>query len=195
MSTPTTSPETENIAGSAGALIMGLFLASLGMGFGALVAAFFIFRAQAEVWPPPGTPALPPYLWISTGTILASSVTVQMALRAVRRSELTASRWWLLATLLLALVFLGSQAYNWHLAVGRDLPPNRNIFAVLFYLLTGLHAAHIAGGLVPLLIVNVKAHLGRYTAANHAGLRYCAMYWHFVDVVWVVLFGLLMWGG
>lgn len=171
---------------------MLLFLASLAMGFGALFVAWFIMRGRAETWPPPGTPPLPHGLWLSTALILCSSGTMQWALSSVRRGRLSTLRWTMLATTLLAVGFVISQVANWGLAVAAEMPPGLNMFTVLFYLLTGLHALHIVGGLVPLSIVTAKTFAGAYTATHHAGVGYCAMYWHFVDAVWVLMFVLIV---
>lgn len=179
----------------AGRLILLLFLASLSMGFGALIVAYIVLRAQSETWPPPGTPPLPAGLWLSTGAILASSGTMLMATASVRRGRVRGMQLALVATLGLALVFLVSQGVNWGLAVAARMPPGLNVFSVLFYLLTGLHGAHVLGGLVPLVVTTFRAYLGRYTSERHAGLHYCALYWHFVDVVWLVLFGVLWFAG
>ncbi len=175
-------------------LILRLFLVSLSMAFGAVLAFYFIMRSRISPWPPPGTPALPRGLWLSTVLIVASSFTMHAAVRAVRQDRQTALRFAALSTLVLALGFLVSQTFNWVLAVAAKMPPGLNMFAITFYLLTGLHALHIAAGLIPLGIVTVRAFLGRYTSAHSAGVRQCATFWHFVDVVWLVIFAALQLG-
>ena len=178
-----------------GRLIMGLFLASLGMGFGALLVFYFILRARAAVWPPPGTPRLPTALWLSTVLILASSGTMQAAVRSIRHGRQAAFRTAVVATILLALGFVASQIVNWGLAVAARMPPDLNMFSITFYLLTGLHGLHVLGGLVPLTIVAARSFRGRYTPENHLGVRFCAWYWHFVDVIWLVVFASLLLAG
>ncbi len=174
---------------------MVLLLASLGMGLAAIIVAFFVMQAEAAAWPPPGTPPLPVGLWLSTGLIVASSGTMHAAVRAVRRNRIKPARWFVLATLLLGGAFLASQIMNWGLAYAANMPPALNMFSVLFYLFTGLHGLHILGGLVPLGIVTWRSFRGRYTPQQHNGLRFCALYWHFVDVAWVVMFAVLLLGG
>lgn len=171
---------------------MALFLASLAMGLGAVIVFYIIMWQRAPVWPPPGTPSLPRGLWLSTALLLAASGTLHAALRSVRRNQRFALRTWLAFTLVLAIGFLVSQIASWGVAVAAHMPPGLNMFAITFYLLTGLHGLHIIGGLVPLLIVNVRASRGRYSPTDHAGLTYCALYWHFLDIVWLVMFGLLV---
>jgi cytochrome c oxidase subunit 3 len=176
---------------SAGTMILLLFLASLAVGFGALIAAFFILWKDADEWPPADTPPLPAALWLSTVVIILSSGTMHLAVRAAVRDRPTAVARWMVLTLLLAVLFLISQAFNWGLAVAAQMPPQRSLYAALFYLFTGLHAAHIVGGLIPLAVVTLRALRGRYGRARAQGVRWCAYYWHFVDVAWVVMFVVL----
>jgi cytochrome c oxidase subunit 3 len=175
-------------------LIMVLLLASLAMGLGALLVFYFTMRSRAEVWPPPGSPPLPRGLWLSTALLLASSGTMHAAWRGIRRGQLGTLRGMMIATTVLAIAFLVNQVVNWGVAVAAHLPPGLNMYAITFYLLTGLHGLHVLGGLVPLGLVTGRALARRYTAANCAGVGYCALYWHFVDGVWLVLFGALVIG-
>ncbi len=184
-------PHAPSPGAAAGPLLMALLLASLAMGLGAALVFYFAMRARLPQWPPPGTPPLPAGLWLSTGLLLAASAVLHAALRAARRDRLVTVRRLTRAAFALALAFLFSQAAVWFTAYARQMPPQLNMYAITFYLLTGLHALHIVGGLIPLGCVAARAARGRYTAGNHAGLRYCALYWHFVDVVWLVMFAAL----
>lgn len=177
---------------SSGRLIMLLFLASLGMGFAAVLVFYFVMRSRAAVWPPPGTPPLPAGLWLSTVLLIGTSASLLVARHSLRQERAPAAARALLIALLAGLAFLFSQIANWWLAWAANLPPGRNMFSITFYLLTGLHAAHIIGGLVPLAVVTARALRGRYSAAHHAGVTYCAMYWHFLDAVWLVIFAALL---
>jgi len=177
---------------SAGRLIMLLFLASLGMGFAAVLVFYFVMRSRATAWPPPGTPPLPAGLWLSTVLLIGTSASLLVARHSLRQERAPAAARALLIALLAGLAFLFSQIANWWLAWAANLPPGRNMFSITFYLLTGLHAAHIIGGLVPLAVVTARALRGRYSAAHHAGVTYCAMYWHFLDAVWLVIFAALL---
>lgn len=178
----------------AGSLLMALLLASLAMGLASLLVAYTVLRTSADVWPPPGTPRLPAWLWLSTALLACSGVTLHLGVRSVRLARPQRALQYLVATLALGLAFVVSQVCNWWLAVVAHLPPGRNMFAVLFYLFTGVHALHVVGGFVPLAIVIVRARHGAYTPLRHAGLRYCAWYWHFVDAVWLVMFTVLWFG-
>ncbi len=174
-----------------GIIGMRVFLGSLTVLFLASILGYVWTRSRAEVWPPPGVPDLPSGLWFSTAVIVACSGTIHLALRSIRMGERSACSRWLAATLGLGLLFLGAQAVNWFGLVAAEFTPRTNLYAFLFYMLTALHAAHVVGGLVPLAIVTGKSLAGRYGSGWHPGVTYMAMYWHFLDVVWLVLFVVL----
>jgi cytochrome c oxidase subunit 3 len=177
----------------AGTIAMGILLMSLTVLFAASTFAYLLVRSRATQWPPAGFPAIPKTLWISTVVILVSSVTVQMALGAIKRDNERGLVRMLWATFGLGLLFLVMQAANWwefYRSIGPDTQL-RGQYLGMFYVLTGLHAAHVIGGLIPLGVVIYAAMKGRYSRNFHPGVRYSAAYWHFLDVVWVVLFSVL----
>ncbi|MGE5235262.1 MAG: cytochrome c oxidase subunit 3 [Acidobacteriota bacterium] len=174
---------------------MRLLVASLSMLFAASIVGYVVIRSRSAIWPPAGSPPLPGGLWLSTVLLLISSGTMCAATMAARRDAQRQLRVGLLLTTLLGVGFLASQTANWSALVARHLTPGLNLFGFTFFLLTGLHAAHVVGGLVPLSVVTVRAWKGRYSAAFHPGVRYCALYWHFLDVVWVILFGVVFLAG
>jgi heme/copper-type cytochrome/quinol oxidase subunit 3 len=96
--------------------------------------------------------------------------------------------------LLLGVGFLGMQAWAWIDLWRAQLHVQDNLYAWSFYVLTGLHAAHVIGGLPPLMLVWWRARNGRYSAAHPEGAVYCAMYWHFLDAVWMALYATLWLG-
>ncbi len=174
-----------------GTMGMWMFLASLAVLFAASLAGYLVVRARADVWPPPDMPNLPRGLWLSTGLILLSSVTIQWALASIRRNRYGALIGLLLITVLLALVFLVSQAANWAWLISLHATAQTGLYMFTFYLLTGLHALHVVGGMVLLFTITARAFAGRYNANFHPGVKYAAMYWHFLDVVWLVMFALM----
>ena len=171
---------------------MAALLAALGMLFGGSIVATLIVRSRAAAWPPPGMPPLPSRLWLSTALILGTSVALGGALRAARRGQQRALRRRLVAALLLGLAFLASQTASWFTLVAEQVTPRRNLWAFTFFVLTVLHALHVVGGLVPLSTVTARAWTGRYSPSAHAGVEYTALYWHFLDAVWLVLFAVLV---
>lgn len=175
-----------------GKLGFALFLASLGMIFASSMVGYLVIRVQAAAWPPPGMPGLPPSLWISTAILLLSSGTVAWALRAARAGNPVVVGPAMAVTLALGLLFLGLQAFSWSALMRADLTVQSNLYGFTFYMLTGLHAAHVIGGLIPMAVVTAKAFRGTYTAEAHGGLTYSTMYWHFLDAVWLVMFAAMV---
>lgn len=176
---------------------MRLFLLSLGILFAATIIGY-ISVLLLGIREPVSIPPLPRALWLSTLVLLTSSVTMQGALASVRRDFQPRFRVSMLATTALGAAFLVIQALcwiEWYGPMRETLGGAERAFLLTsFYVLTGLHALHVIGGLVPMTVVTLRAWSGRYTAANHAGVIYCAMYWHFLDAVWLVLFGTLLIG-
>jgi heme/copper-type cytochrome/quinol oxidase subunit 3 len=171
---------------------MGIFLATLAVLFVAAIVGYLVVRTKATDWPPPGMPRLPAGLGLATLVLLAASVTVQGSLRAIRRGQRTASARWLAATLGLSVAFLAIQSWNWWGLIRLRLTAGSNLYAFTFFMLTGLHAAHVIGGIVLLAIVLTRSARGRYDSGHHSGVTYSAMYWHFLDAVWLVLFAVMV---
>jgi cytochrome c oxidase subunit 3 len=170
---------------------MRLFLVSLSMLFAASLAGYLIVRLRARDWSPPGMPPLPRGLWLSTLLVLACSAAMQGALRAIRGDDGRGLFRRTVLTLLLAVGFLVVQVHNWRFLALAELGAGKNLYAFTFFMLTGLHALHVFGGIVALAWVGVQARRLQYTASGHAAVRHTATYWHFLAVVWLVLFAVL----
>jgi cytochrome c oxidase subunit 3 len=178
----------ERPAPGAGSFGLAIFLVSLAVLFLGSLVAYAAIRMQAPVWPPPDLPPLPRTLILSTALIFAGSVTVQAAVHCARANRQWALRAALMATLLLGAAFLVSQTVSWAEMLGARATPTSHLFGWLFYFLTGLHAAHVVGGLIPLGVVTVNAFYGRYSPLRHTGVRFSAIYWHFLGGVWITLY-------
>ena len=173
---------------------LGLYVlfASLTVLFVAAVVAFLITRTQSPVWRTPEMPRLPHGLWLSTGLVIAISASFQSALHAVRKNQVAA-----LVTRLgigtgVAALFLFAQLQNWlymHNALAGVAI--RTLYPYTFYVLTGLHAAHVVGGFVPAGIVFFKARRREYSSSRYEGVLLCTQYWHYLGVVWLALFMVL----
>lgn len=185
----------------AGVFGVRLFIISLTMLFAASLLAFAIIRVQLEqkhLWPD-NLPDLPLLLWLSTGVLLVSSVTMQWALVSIRHDQQDSLRVGMALTTVLGAAFLLSQTRCWLIWMEpisqQWLDSDEYRFALTsFYILTGLHALHVIGGLVPMAIVSRNAFAGVYSAEHHSGVRYVAMYWHFLGAVWVVLYAAMLIG-
>ncbi len=183
-------PGTAGPAGM-GKLGMRLLIASLSMLFGASLVGYLMIRARADSWPPPGIPGLPSGIWLSSLLILASSGTIQWGLAGIRRDSRGRLNTAMSLTMLLGIAFLVNQSVNWFGPVAAGMRSAPNLYAFTYYMVTGLHAAHVIGGLIPLGIVTVRARRNRYSAASHAGVEHLTLYWHFLTVAWLVIFSVL----
>jgi cytochrome c oxidase subunit 3 len=172
-----------------------LFLASEVMFFGGLFAAYFIARADSPQWPPILSPeqeaagvelklefALP---LIATILLILSSVTMQFAVWAIQRGNRSGLIRWLFISIVLGLVFLVMQMYDYS-----QLPfrADDTIYGTTFFTLTGFHGAHVAGGIIFMMVILVRSMGGQFSASRHEGVEACSFYWHFVDIVWIALF-------
>jgi cytochrome c oxidase subunit III len=123
-----------------------------------------------------------------TVCLLSSSVTVALAVRALGRGAVRRCGAWLLATVLLAVVFLAGTAAEWMRLITRDgLTIGTNLFGTTFYALVGLHASHVIVGLVMLSLISVFAWLRVLRPAHVERVELVSWYWHFVDAIWVVV--------
>jgi cytochrome c oxidase subunit 3 len=165
---------------------MVVFVASEAMFFATFFGAYFTIYSVNPVWPPAGFPRLEPELaTVLTVLLVASSVTLQIGVRAIRRDRTRAMLVWLGLTILLGAGFLGLQLYDYSLL---GFGVRDGIFGSLFYVMTGLHMAHVFGGVVFLVLILVQGLGGQLTHAHHDSMEAGSIYWHFVDVVWICLF-------
>jgi cytochrome c oxidase subunit 3 len=172
---------------------MLLFIASEVMFFGGLFAAYFNARASfVGPWGPEAFGGEPleimPIALPITIILIASSFTMQFGVWAIRRGDQRAMRFWTLVTLILGVIFLIGQAYDYSV-LGFGI--SDGVFGTVFYTLTGFHGAHVFGGTVGLSILTARASQGQFSARNHVAVEAVSIYWHFVDVVWIALFSTL----
>jgi cytochrome c oxidase subunit III len=166
---------------------MLLFIASEIMLFGSFFTIYFFVRVvnNAPEWPPEGF-HLPVYVaGVNTIILLTSSFTMHWALQAIKRGNRAGLQAGLVLTLALGLVFLLTQAREYS-RVG--FSPSDGAFGSVFYGLTGLHGAHVFIGLTLLTFATIRAFRGHFTAEAHWGVEIPGIYWHFVDVMWIVVY-------
>jgi cytochrome c oxidase subunit 3 len=167
---------------------MLLFIASEVMFFGGLFATYFNARASVapEPWePPPGGELDINLALVLTAILISSSFTMQFGVWAIRRGDTGRLKMWTGITLVLGLLFLGGQLYDYS-QLGFGI--SDGVFGTVFYTLTGFHGAHVFGGAVGLTIVLARALRGQFSARNHVAVEAVSIYWHFVDVVWIGVF-------
>ena len=166
-----------------------VWLASELMFFSGLFAAYFTLRATAGAeWPPDDVELEVLTSGLFTLGLVASSGTMQMAVRAVARGRLPAFRGWLIATLLLATAFLANQAHEWS---SLEFSVSSHAYGSSFYVMTGFHGLHVFGGMLAMILLLGRAGSRRFGAAEVPAVEMVSYYWHFVDVVWVGLWATL----
>ncbi|MDI9403184.1 MAG: cytochrome c oxidase subunit 3 [Limnohabitans sp.] len=189
--TPFDDPTARFEAGRFG---MWIFLAALGVVFASTIVGYLAVRIDNGAdFVPIDAPRPPAILLASTVLLLISSVTMQRALRFGRSGD-PRQGGMMLATTALAVAFLVIQLVAWRQLLSENLGPTDNLYGWTFYVLTALHAAHVVGGLPPLVITTWRASKGLYGPMDHRGITYTAMYWHFLDAVWLVLYATLWLG-
>jgi len=165
-----------------------LFLASEVMFFAGLIAAYIVLRAGSPVWPIVSEVLNVPLVAGNTFILIVSSVTMVQAYAGIQAGNQSQLRNMLLATTALGIIFLGIQAFEWSALLREGETAQSSLFGATFYTLTGFHGLHVTGGVVGLIFVTLKAFRTGYTQAEHGGIELMGLYWHFVDVVWIILF-------
>ncbi|MDM9382703.1 heme-copper oxidase subunit III [Chlorogloeopsis sp. ULAP01] len=167
-----------------------MFLVAEGMIFMGLFGAYLAFRSTLPAWPPEGTPELELLLpGVNTINLIASSFVIHNADAAIKKNNLRGMQIWFGITAVMGIVFLVGQLYEYyHLEFGL----NTNLFASAFFVLTGFHGLHVTIGVLAILAVLWRSlKPGHYSSEKHFGIEAAEIYWHFVDVIWIILFGLL----
>jgi heme/copper-type cytochrome/quinol oxidase subunit 3 len=174
-----------------GKLGIWLFLASEVMLFGALFSSYIILRVGAPVWPH-GTLNVP-LGTINTVLLISSSVTMVFAWAALKMNQFGRHRTYLIATVVLALLFLVNKFFEYREHLAHGAPPSASTFDAIYFTLTGLHGLHILGGVIVMLyFLGPGAALWRRNPEQFANrIEYTGLYWHFVDLVWIFLFPVL----
>ena len=169
-------------------LAMWLFLASDCLFFGALISTYVLYRGTSKVGPYPGDVFDIPYTSVSSFVLLASSLTMVLALSAFQRGDMPRGRLWLVATAMLGLTFVGGQAYEFTAFHREGLSLQTNLFGSSFFVLTGFHGAHVAIGILMLLSLVSFSYTGKLGEDPSFPVELVGLYWHFVDIVWIVIF-------
>jgi cytochrome c oxidase subunit III len=165
---------------------MLLFIISEIMVFGAFFTAYFFIRVvQGDSWPAPGTELPVAVAGVNTAVLLSSSLTMHWTLHSAKTGNRLGLKAGILSTFLLGATFLFVQV-NEYVHIG--FSPQNHAQGTIFYGLTGLHGAHVTIGLMLLAFVMVRAFRGHFTPEEHRGVEVPGIYWHFVDIMWVIVY-------
>lgn len=172
-------------------LLMWAFLGSDCLFFGSLISTYMIYRGKSIQGPLPHEVFDIPYTSVSAFVLLMSSLTMVLALAAIQRGDRRGLRIWLIATALLGSVFLGGQFYEFTTFTKEGLTIMGNLFGSTFFVLTGFHGTHVAIGVLILLSLVVVSLRGGLPQEESLTVELAGLYWHFVDIVWIVIFTLV----
>jgi heme/copper-type cytochrome/quinol oxidase subunit 3 len=182
-------------------LLMWVFLASECLFFGSLIAAYLLYRDRSVTPPFPSDTTIGgvhyeglfdiPFTSVSAFVLLMSSVTMVLALAAIQRGDRRNLQVWLFATAVLGLLFLSGQAFEFTEFYHEGLHLDTNLFGTTFFVLTGFHGAHVTIGVVILLSLFAGSMQGRIQQEDSLVVELAGLYWHFVDIVWIVIFTLV----
>ena len=187
------SPEAEH-ATSTGLnnrkLLMWAFLGSDAMFFGPLIATHLIYRTESLHGPIEDIFNIP-VTTISTFVLLMSSLAMVLALAGIQQGKIGAFRFWTATTALLGMVFIGFQMVEFTEFAKHGLTPRSNLFGSTFLALTGFHGAHVTVGIIWLWSLFFASFRGKVRRENSLDVELAGLYWHFVDIVWIVIFGVI----
>jgi cytochrome c oxidase subunit 3 len=173
---------------------MLLFITSEVMFFAGLFAAYFNTRASNHPWPPEEfADILNPFsvILVATVILITSSFTCQLAVWAIRRGDRTGFLRNISFTFVLGIIFLLLQAYDYSLLFADGMTLGSGPFGTTYFTLTGFHGAHVFGGVIMLGVVLYRGMAGQFSSRHHDAVEAASLYWHFVDVVWILLFSIL----
>ena len=167
---------------------MWTFIGSECLLFGSLISTYLVYHGKSVAGPTTREILNIPLTSISTFVLLMSSLAMVLALAAVTRGDTLWTRVWLATTAVLGFVFLGFQAYEFTAFVHEGLTLQVNLFGSTFFVLTGTHGAHVAVGVLWLVSLLVRSFQGKLGPEKALNVELAGLYWHFVDVVWIVIF-------
>ena len=169
-------------------LVIWTFIASEVMFFTGLIVTYMVMRGRSVTGPYAAQVLSVPLVAINTFVLLASSFTMVTALSAIQQDDQRGFRRWLTVTAILGLLFLGGQAFEFTSLYLAGATLSSNMFGATFFTLTGFHGMHVFVGVLWIGFVLARASRGGVTQGNHLAVELVGLYWHFVDIVWIIIF-------
>jgi cytochrome c oxidase subunit III len=194
------APAAHHESGGIGNPVLGmlLFITSEVMFFAGLFAAYFNIRANTTPWPPINAETgeafqlhIMPIVLPATILLVISSFTCQFAVWAIKKDDRRGFIRNIAVTLVLGIIFLVMQGYDYLVLGAEGITLSSGVFGTTFFTLTGFHGAHVFGGVIMLSVVLYRGMAGQFSAKHHDAVEATSLYWHFVDVVWILLFSIL----
>jgi heme/copper-type cytochrome/quinol oxidase subunit 3 len=172
-------------------LAMWLFLGSECLLFGGLISTYMLYRGRAAEGPRPDQVYSIPFTSVSSFVLLMSSLTMVLAVSAAKDGDARRTRLWLTTTALLGATFVGGQVFEFTTFYRKGLGFTTSLFGSSFYTLTGFHGVHVTVGVILLLSLVAITLRGRVTGDRAEVVELIGLYWHFVDIIWIVIFTLV----
>jgi heme/copper-type cytochrome/quinol oxidase subunit 3 len=170
-------------------LAMWVFLGSDCLLFGALISTYMLYKGRIEEGDiGPETVFDIPFTSVTSFVLLLSSLTVVLAITALQRNDIRRSKIWLVTTALLGATFIAGQVYEFTAFYREGLGYTTNVFGSAFFTLTGFHGVHVTVGIIFLLSAYIQMERGKMRAPQAEKLEIIGLYWHFVDIVWILIF-------
>ncbi|NCG35630.1 MAG: cytochrome oxidase subunit III [Dehalococcoidales bacterium] len=170
---------------------MWAFLGSDVMFFGTFIGTFMAYRNKSLNGPYPEDTLDIPITSVSTFVLLMSSLGVVLAVHYLKESKMGLAKFWLILVIIMGMIFMGFQVYEFTHFAHIGMTPQANLFGSTFFTLTSLHGAHVSLGILWLIFLLYNEYKGNLTSENAIDLELAGLYWHFVDIVWIIIFALL----
>ncbi len=168
---------------------MWVFLVSEVMFFTALIGSYIILRwGTGAEWPEPRTVLAIPITALNTFILICSSVSMVKAYAAAVQDDQKGLKRWLLTTVVGGATFVGIQVREYLHLIEKGFLPSSGLFGATFYTMTGFHGFHVTCGVISMIWVTIRAFRGKYAGGRYQGVETIGLYWHFVDLVWIILF-------
>jgi cytochrome c oxidase subunit 3 len=168
--------------------IFWAFLGSECMFFASLISTYLVYKGRSVTGPYPAEILDIPVTSISTFDLLTSSLSMVLALAAIERGDIKRFQFWLSCVIVGGLIFLGFQVFEFTTFVHEGLTISKNLFGSSFFVLTGFHGTHVAVGVLWLISLLVLSLRGNMSKADALDVEIAGLYWHFVDIVWIIIF-------
>jgi cytochrome c oxidase subunit 3/cytochrome o ubiquinol oxidase subunit 3 len=186
------APEEHGTTGlSNNKMAMWLFLGSECLLFGGLISTYMLYRGRHSGNLGPNQIFDIPFTSVSSFVLLMSSLTMVLGVSAAERKDFRTARIWLILTATLGATFVGGQVYEFTIFYREGLGFTTSLFSSSFYTLTGFHGAHVTVGIIMLLSLTMMLKRDRVSGDRAESVEIIGLYWHFVDIVWIVIFTLV----